>query len=538
MLATSAAATSRAGELPSYRLAVRIDPPAGTLDARAEIRGGGASEFSLSRDLTVSRVLADGRPVAFENRPAAPGDAARAVMVAAPAAETLTIEYGGRIRPETYPKMSSAVNMIDGALVELATYVAWYPRIAAPGGFEVRLTADLPAGFVTLANGRLTGERSEAGRTITEWSSGGPAWDIALVSAPALRRTAVVRNGVTTEIYSRDVPQAYVERMAHDVARSLEEIAAIVGAAPPTDLVRVVYAPRAGWGYVRTPLIIVSGEQARTLAGVPSGAARDLRYLAHEMAHYWWHTADMATPEDWINEGLSEYTAYLVSQRVSGDEFGRSLLDEYRDRSASSTTTVAILETQNDSPDREINRYARPVLVLEELRRRAGDEAVSDFLRTLYRRFASDGRATTTAVLDVAGTRLGPDARARLAHALARSDWSTALAKVPSGPVDEAFRGTWVGTLTQGSVTNEVVLHLSIEAGRLAAALETLDPKAPPIALPGAAVAGRGLTFVVGAFGIRYEGTLGGDGATLTGTWRQGGVDVPLTLTKRAAGTR
>jgi hypothetical protein len=326
--------------------------------------------------------------------------------------------------------------------------------------------------------------------------------------------------------------------MAHDIARAVEETVEIIGAPSPTDLVRVVYAPRAGWGYVRTPLIIVSGEQARTLAGVPSGAARDLRYLAHEVAHYWWHTADMSGPEDWINEGLSEYSAYLVSRRIAGDAFGQSLLDEYRDRSASSTTATAILETQNDSPDREINRYARPVLMFEDLRRQAGDEAVFDLVRALHRRFAADGRATTAAVLDEAGTRLGAEAREQLARSLARTDWNPTAGSNASSPVNDAFAGTWAGTLTQGSVTNAVVLHLSVDAGRLTAALENPDPKAPQIPLPTAAVRDRTLTFSVGEFGIRYEGTLAADGATLTGAWQQGGVSYPLALTRRPAGRR
>jgi aminopeptidase N len=427
VLTFAAAAPQTETDPPTYQLNVRLEPAKGTIDVTVEIQSASASTFSLSRDLTIRRTLADGKSVTYHENPSASPETSRELTVEASAPNRLVIEYGGAIRPESYPPILSQVNMIRRELVELAGYVGWYPRLNPSRPFRFRLVADVPAGFVTVANGRLVGqEQQEGDRARTVWESDEPASDIALVSAPGLHRTAASREGVSVELYAARLPQPYLDSMTSDVGNAVETLSRIIRAPSPSNLIRVVYSPRPGWGYVRKPLIIVSEEGALATRSQKFGPARDLRYIAHEVAHYWWHLADVDTPEDWINEGLSEYTAWLASRKLVGQEFSDLLLEEYRERSANSATTVAIAETENASPDREVNRYARPVLILEEAGRKYGDERMMRFLQSLYRRFSDDGHATTAAFLDEAERRLGPEAKEHFSQALFRKDWRDA----------------------------------------------------------------------------------------------------------------
>jgi len=533
------AAGSTGGETqPAYDLRVEVEPEAGTIHARAEIRSPAATTFSLARDLTIHRVLADGKAVAFAESPSAAKDSLREVTPKTDATPgRLVVEYGGAIRAESYPPTVSQVNHVRPGGGDLASDAGCYPRLKGNTSLTFRLTVDVPAAFVTVTNGRLAGpEARRADRAVTVWESDGPAWDIVLAAAPGLRRTAATTgDGVSVEVYSAALPTEYTDAMKEDIARAVGVIADVLAAPPPSRVVRLVYAPRSGWGYVRRPLIIVSEGSALEQRTQRFGRARDLRYVAHEIAHYWWHQADTATPDDWINEGLAEYTAWLAAGPLAGRAFAAELLAEYRQRSADSATTSAIAETENGSPDREVNRYARPVLILDEGQRRYGSERMTAFLQALYRRFAGSGRATTADFLDEAGVRLGPEARAAFEEALRRRSWTDATqAKYVYSARDAAFLGTWTGSLTQAGSTNEVVLHLVSRDGTLVATLDSPKQGVAGIPVPTVSVAGDELRFGLGAFGVSYRGVLVSDRTAIAGEWTQGGARSPLTLAKAA----
>jgi hypothetical protein len=524
-----------AADAPAYDIALRLEPAQGTIDARVEITHPGSSAFRLARDLTIRRLVADGMPSRFEEGPA-DGDGAREVTLPGSPPGHLLVEYGGQMRPSSFPRLTSQVNLVNAGLVELAGYVSWYPKCHGSPAFTFHLVVDTPDAFAAVSNGRLIGKQpGQAGRGVSEWASYTPVSDIVLVSAPGLRLTVSPRAGSGTEIYSTALSRTYVEAMATDVDATIGFMQRTLASAAGTDRVRIVYSPRPGWGYVRQPMIVVSEESARLAASQPYGRARDVRYVAHEIAHYWWYRADTATPDDWINEGLAEYSALLACRTVVGAAFADVLIAEYDERSATSPTTTAILDTQSSSPDRELNRYVRPVLMLENLRRRYGDERMTTFLRSASARFARDGRATTHAFLDEVAAQFGDEGREEVRRGLTRTEWRPAEGPHPYVlSADEGeWLGTWTGTLTQGSVTNAVVLRLQREGDHLVAMLDSPQPGAPAIPLSAVRIDAGVLRFALGTFGITFRGTLGGSAAVIDGQWTQGGTSYPLALARR-----
>jgi hypothetical protein len=515
---------------PAYRLEVRLDPPSGSIDALVEIDSPNATAFSLSPELSIRSIEADGRPAAYQETPAPTPGAPRTVTLATPLPGRLRIAYGGRLRLESSSSVLRQVNGIHPERVELASYASWVPRLPAGRPFSFRLAVDVPAGFVTVTNGRLASESTAAGRTRTEWEHAPGAGDVALLAAPGLRRSVGVRNGVTVDVLASRLADEELDATRDEIARAVEALVRLVGAPLPSPVLRVAYAPRPGWGYVRSPLVLMSEESALSLRGQPFGRARDMRYVAHEVAHSWWHRADAATPDDWINEGLSEYSAYLVAEELVGHAFARTLLEEYEGRSDDSATVASIAETPNGSPDREVNRYARPVLLLEDARRRHGDGRLVAFLLALQRRF-STGPATTSTFLEEVEASLGREERDRFAEALYRTDWA-ASAPPPLAVEDEVFLGRWSGTLVQGGSATAVLLDLASKDGALVATLASPDPGASHIPVPSARVGAGSLAFGVGAFGIRYRGRLTPDRHTIEGVWTQGGIATPLRLVR------
>ena len=107
----------------------------------------------------------------------------------------------------------------------------------------------------------------------------------------------------------------------------------------------------------------------------------------------------------------------------------------------------------------------------------------------------------------------------------------TFVAAAKASPVD----GIWLGTLGAGGTSLRVQLHVkSNEGGEEFCSFDSLDQRAMGIGCANAEFAAGGFSFDVPAVKGRWEGKLGGDGNSLTGTWNQG-VPLPLNFTRQTA---
>jgi hypothetical protein len=314
----------------------------------------------------------------------------------------------------------AGVNMIAPELVELACYSAWYPAFVGLRRYEFEMQADVPEGFLTTTNGEESGRRTSGGRVVTQWKSFQPGFDIVLLASSRLKGTAGGRPDARVEIYSDRLPRELLKSKTDGLAEAMRALSGRYGAPRLKGNLRLVYSPRAGWGYSRIPLVVVSEERAVRIVGEENGEARDFRDNAHELAHFWWMVADPSKPDDWINEGGAEFSAFRVSKARFGASFAETLLAGYRKNVRRSKTASAIAETETASPDREVNRYDKPALILLEAQRRYGEDALDGVLKAVHVRFAGSGEATTVVFLAEVRSQLGEEAEAYFREELYR----------------------------------------------------------------------------------------------------------------------
>ncbi|HSG06914.1 MAG TPA: hypothetical protein VLA36_01060, partial [Longimicrobiales bacterium] len=99
-----------------------------------------------------------------------------------------------------------------------------------------------------------------------------------------------------------------------------------------------------------------------------------------------------------------------------------------------------------------------------------------------------------------------------------------------------AFAGTWRGPLDTGGGSLTLVFHLTEAAGGgFEGAMDSPDQRATGIPATEVSVEGDTLTFTVAALAMTYSAVLSSDGSTLAGTFTQGPVRLPLTLTRGEA---
>jgi len=366
-----------------------------------------ASLFYLHKNLEIRRIVADGHPVSFHRDEPSPYTVGTAVVVDADVKNELLLEYAGSLT-----EIINDVNMVNSDLVELALYSVWYPSFQGNNLIDFKLDADLPSDYLAVSNGILEQRLDSGNRTLTRWASYKPGSDIVLLASPHLQKMEEDMEGTKVEIYFNKISREYIKAKKDNLVKSMGRLAGFYGPPRVKGLLRFVYSPRGGWSYSRIPLFVVSEEYALSQLKEKFGEARDFHGNAHEMAHFWWAVADMNTPDDWINEGLAEYSAFRLSEEQVGKSFADILIQEYRQHAKESQTSVPIAETEISSPDRYVNRYEKTALMFIEAQRRFGQESLDKLLKSLYIRFAETRNATTALFLEEVETQMGKDAQA------------------------------------------------------------------------------------------------------------------------------
>jgi uncharacterized protein len=120
--------------------------------------------------------------------------------------------------------------------------------------------------------------------------------------------------------------------------------------------------------------------------------------------------------------------------------------------------------------------------------------------------------------------------RVLLAAAVAAASIAGAAAQQPPSPLD----GTWIGALKVGSQSLALALNVAAAGAKPGATLDSPDQGVKGIPVSSISINGSKVAFESSAIKASFEGTLSQDGASIAGTWKQGGADFPLRLVKGA----
>ena len=104
-----------------------------------------------------------------------------------------------------------------------------------------------------------------------------------------------------------------------------------------------------------------------------------------------------------------------------------------------------------------------------------------------------------------------------------------AAAAVGSGPAASSVAGVWQGKLGGSGAEQRIVIHVT----GATATLDSPDTGKLDIPLESVETSDGTLAFELGG-AARFRGKLSADGTALTGSWKQGGQDLPVTLVRLA----
>ena len=417
-----AASPARAQDrLPAYTLDVHLDPASGGIEVAGRLDHACVADSSplyLNQTFQIEELRDSAGPIAVHFDTAGPpmpyADITRRLVMERKVC-AISFRYRGRVADTL-----ANVNIISPALVELASYAGWYFESPDFKRVTFDMTVRLPARYLMTGNGRTVSADTSSGYQTVRFRDAAPGFDIALVAAVGLRRTSRALRGLNVTLYSPVADSAADDSTLADLLGALRGYEAWYGSSSASGELRVVYSPRGGWGYSRIPFIISSARYRNRQLARPLGRMRVMQGAAHELAHFWWSIADVGTADDWINEGLAEYSAFVAVASEFGEAARDSLLAGYRrdaTRSEANTTIAA------SSAEGYVNRYEKPALLLADLEQTYGPGRVRDALRAVYSQFRGTRAATTAAVLSIIGRVLGPAAEARLRTCIVDVVW-------------------------------------------------------------------------------------------------------------------
>jgi aminopeptidase N len=389
-------------DVSDYAITVDLPDTGATIHASAKLtvsRTARSDTLVLDLlDLTVNRVIVDGRAVKFARRPetvAIPLPARRGAQ----AVYSVTVDYGGAVVDGLIARADSAGRW---------TYFGdnwpnrarhWIPSIDHPSDkATVTWRVRAPSSKTVVANGTLVSTRpvrdaSGAERTETVWRENRriPVYLMVIAAAP-LERFDLGDTACGLADGQRCVPQSVYTApeqfgmLPGPFARAGEIVqlfARLVGPYPYEKLAHLQSSTRFGGMENASEIFYADGAfRRRTMND---------RLIAHETAHQWF--GDAVTEREWahlwLSEGFATYFAALWTRAAKGDTAFRTDMAGVRRtvlRDSTAVTHRPVIDTAEKNYLSLLNRnsYEKGGFVLHMLRTQVGDRAFFDALRAYY----------------------------------------------------------------------------------------------------------------------------------------------------------
>lgn len=330
--------------------------------------------FDFDQQMTVNQVSLNGNPLSFSQT----GNELIinfSSTIPIGQSETVVVVYEGN--PESsgfgaFEQTTHAGEPIIWTLSEPYGAMAWWPckqdLIDKADSIDVFITA--PSQYITVSNGIIVGETTNAGLKTTHWEHNYPItpYLIAIAVSNFTKYTHMAGSGATPFPIDNYV---YPEDLAYAQARTPVTVDIM-------DFFEATFEPypfntekyghcQFGWG----------GGMEHTTISFMGSFSRGL--IAHELAHQWF--GDKVTcgswQDIWLNEGFAEYATGMVVEELDGPmDFRAWKADEIDYITSSPGGSVYVPATDTLNTGRVFSgrlSYSKGAMVLHMLRKKLGE---------------------------------------------------------------------------------------------------------------------------------------------------------------------
>mgnify|MGYP005852953407 CR=1 FL=1 len=246
-----------------------------------------------------------------------------------------------------------------------------------------QLDLTLPTNLIVVASGVTLNVIDNADRSRTWQIVGGPLRDMTVLAGP-FQAVSEQAAGATVTSYYLPGHEAAAQAVLAHAAASLRLYSDTYGPYPYTEL-DVVQAPLNFRGMEYSGLILIGEDLYRD-------QREFLTFLvAHEVAHQWWYGVVGNNPyrEPWLDEGLTEYSAFDYYRGVFGQGEAERLLTgrwliPFDAAAGGINGQVDRPAASFDPASYELLVYAKAALFFNALRQQLGEEMYRQVLQSYY----------------------------------------------------------------------------------------------------------------------------------------------------------
>jgi len=252
------------------------------------------------------------------------------------------------------------------------------------GAAFYQLDLTLPAELEVATGGSVLNTTDQADGRRTWHIAGGPLRDMTVIAGPFETIGEQAAGAQVTAYYRAGHQPAAQAALAH-AAASLRLYSDTFGPYPYTTLA-VVQAPLNYRGMEYSGLILIGTDLYQS-------QRQHLTFLvAHEVAHQWWYNVVGSNPyrHPWLDEGLTEYSAYDYYRGIFGQAKAEALLTQ-RWQTPFNAAAAGGVDGRVDRPAAEFEAhnyellvYAKAALFFNALRQQLGDDLYYETLQTYY----------------------------------------------------------------------------------------------------------------------------------------------------------
>ncbi|MFW6123687.1 MAG: M1 family metallopeptidase [Acidobacteriota bacterium] len=273
----------------------------------------------------------------------------------------------------------------------------WYPAPAEEDYFTARLKLMIPSGYTAVSNGRRIYDPSikteqdvhgadEEGYTVNIFEIKNQIKYLAFIVG-RMSLEGEVNEPILTNYYRAPKSRAYHGDIFKTIGEIIDFYQDKFGSYPFDKLSIVRQAGKSKWGHSTPAFVVISDlppmshvSFRRRIRSPVDLSSWNEYFLAHEIAHQWWgHGVSWKSYHDqWISEGLAQYSASLFLRNKYGEEDFSEILKQFSKWTEKNTEWGAItMGSRISHLDFEAFQsiiYNKSALVLNMLRNLLGDE--------------------------------------------------------------------------------------------------------------------------------------------------------------------
>ncbi|KJF42166.1 M1 family aminopeptidase [Draconibacterium sediminis] len=293
----------------------------------------------------------------------------------------LSFSYKGKL--SELPKYFG--NIISEDWTELGLYYPWFPYSSDISLYTYKVTVQIDKRYNVFGMGKTTFNGTNY---IIENQH--PTNDIVVCASKDVLLSHSTQGDFTSSIYHHNVPDSVLPKLHHDFNLIYAKLSNLYGEAK-NEITVIISKRETGGGYARIGGIFLGGFHPGDYFDKEE---RYYRYFAHEIAHLWWFKADVNSWEDWLNEGIAEYSALAIIRDLFGEESFHTRLSKKKE---SCKNSDPLWEFDRMSKNAYSLLYNKAPLLLFSLEEKIGKSRFNEFLN----RFLSDDIHSTKNFLNI-----------------------------------------------------------------------------------------------------------------------------------------